>query len=118
MLNNTYAVIMAGGSGTRFWPVSRLKYPKQFLDILGNGRTLIQSTFDRFVELIPAERIYVVTSEQYTGLVSQQLPDIPAKNILSEPERKNTAPCVAYISFILNHVDPSARMIVAPPIIS
>ena len=90
---------MAGGVGTRFWPMSTTAHPKQFLDILGTGRTLIQQTFDRFKELCPASNIYVVTSEIYEDLVGEQLPDLPKANILTEPSRKNTAPCVAYASY-------------------
>ena len=89
---------MAGGVGTRFWPMSTTNHPKQFLDILGTGKTLIQQTFDRFAELCPPENIYVVTSDIYEQLVAEQLPDLPIANILTEPSRKNTAPCIAYAS--------------------
>lgn len=105
---------MAGGIGSRFWPMSRTGYPKQFLDILNSGKTLIQWTFDRFVNFIPKENIYVVTSQEYINIVKEQLPDIPVDNILGEPSRKNTAPCIAYISFKLQQKDPLASMIVAP----
>ncbi len=105
---------MAGGIGSRFWPMSRSNYPKQFLDILGTGKTLIQSTFERFAAFIPQENIYVVTSAEYVNIVKYQLPDLPLQNILGEPSRKNTAPCVAYISFKLHQLDPNATMIVAP----
>jgi mannose-1-phosphate guanylyltransferase len=105
---------MAGGVGSRFWPVSRIDHPKQFLDILGTGQTLIQQTFRRFERLVPAENIFVVTSEQYVDLVELQLPAIPKENIIGEPQRKNTAPCVAYISFRLITQDPDASVIVAP----
>ena len=105
---------MAGGIGSRFWPMSRSNYPKQFLDILGTGKTLIQSTFDRFAAFIPQENIYVVTSAEYVNIVKHQLPDLPLQNILGEPSRKNTAPCIAYISFKLHQMDPNATMIVAP----
>lgn len=114
MKSNTYVIIMAGGVGSRFWPVSRTDYPKQFLDILGTGETLIQQTFKRFGELAPVENIYVVTSSDYVGLVEKQLPAIPRENILSEPERKNTAPCIAYASFRILQKDPYASVIVAP----
>ncbi len=114
MNKHHYVVIMAGGIGSRFWPMSRSNYPKQFLDILGTGKTLIQSTFDRFAAFVPAENIYVVTSGEYVNIVKTQLPDLPLQNILGEPSRKNTAPCVAYISFKLQQLDPNATMIVAP----
>src|ERR1043166_329312 len=109
-----YVAIMAGGIGSRFWPKSRLNNPKQFLDILGIGRTLIQMTYDRFKEIVPLENIYVVTHEHYTDTVKQQLPELSATQILSEPARKNTAPCIAYISFKIREVNPYASMVVAP----
>lgn len=114
MNKNHYVVIMAGGIGSRFWPMSRTNFPKQFLDILNIGKTLIQTTFDRFLSFIPLENIYVVTSEEYVNIVKKQLPQLPLQNILAEPSRKNTAPCIAYISFKLNLLDPNALMIVAP----
>jgi mannose-1-phosphate guanylyltransferase len=109
-----YVAIMAGGIGSRFWPVSRVGHPKQFIDILGSGRTLIQQTMDRFRKFVPLENIYVVTSKDYTGITKEQLPDLPEGNIISEPFRKNTAPCVAYISFKILQKDPEASLIVAP----
>jgi mannose-1-phosphate guanylyltransferase len=105
---------MAGGVGTRFWPMSTTGHPKQFLDILGTGRTLIQQTFDRFKELCPAQNIYVVTSESYLNLVSEQLPELPKENILTEPSRRNTAPCVAYASYKIHKLNPKAITVVAP----
>jgi len=111
---NNYVVIMAGGIGSRFWPMSRQDFPKQFLDILGSGKTLIQWTFERFASFIPRKNIYVVTSQEYTDIVKKQLPDLPVENVLGEPSRKNTAPCIAYISFKLMKVDPKASLIVAP----
>ena len=111
---NTYVTIMAGGIGSRFWPVSRVGYPKQFLDILGTGRTLIQQTYDRFAQLVPSENIYVVTAEEYIGITKEQLPELPVENIIGEPFRKNTAPCIAYISFKLQQLNPEASLIVAP----
>ena len=111
---HTYVAIMAGGIGSRFWPVSRTNYPKQFLDILGIGRTLIQQTFDRFSKYLPKENIYVVTSNEYVDLVKEQLTEIPVENIIGEPFRKNTAPCIAYISTKLLQKDPEASLIVAP----
>ena len=109
-----YVVIMAGGIGSRFWPMSRSNFPKQFLDILNVGKTLIQSTYDRFSGFIPPDNIYVVTSAEYVNIVKKQLPQIPLQNILGEPSRKNTAPCIAYISFKLQQLDPNASLIVAP----
>lgn len=111
---HTYVAIMAGGIGSRFWPVSRTSYPKQFIDILGTGRTLIQQTFDRFLKMVPAENIYVVTSNDYAAIVKEQLPEVPVENIIGEPSRKNTAPCIAYISFKLQQKNPEASLIVAP----
>lgn len=105
---------MAGGIGSRFWPMSRTNYPKQFLDILNTGKTLIQATYDRFASFIPAENIFVVTSSEYINIVKKQLPQLPLQNILGEPSRKNTAPCIAYISYKLSQLDPEASLIVAP----
>ena len=105
---------MAGGIGSRFWPLSRTDFPKQFLDILNTGRTLIQATYDRFTLFVPKENIYVVTTNQYKDIVAEQLPDIPVDNILCEPSRKNTAPCIAYISYKLNQLNPEANLICAP----
>lgn len=111
---NHYVAIMAGGIGSRFWPMSRTEYPKQFLDILNVGRTLIQATYDRFLKFIPAHNIYIVTAIQYKDLVKKQLPELPEENILCEPSRKNTAPCIAYISYKLQQVNPNANLICAP----
>ena len=114
MNKHHYVAIMAGGIGSRFWPKSRANFPKQFLDILSTGKTLIQATFDRYAAFIPVENIYVVTSLEYVNIVKHQLPKIPLQNILGEPSRKNTAPCIAYISFKLQQLDPKASLIVAP----
>ncbi|MBC7904760.1 MAG: mannose-1-phosphate guanylyltransferase [Gemmatimonadaceae bacterium] len=114
MNQHNYVAIMAGGIGSRFWPMSRANFPKQFLDILNTGKTLIQSTFDRFSNFVPKENIFVVTSKEYESIVHEQLPDLPIENILGEPSRKNTAPCIAYISFKLMQMDPLASLIVAP----
>ncbi|HPH86751.1 MAG TPA: mannose-1-phosphate guanylyltransferase [Ferruginibacter sp.] len=114
MNKNHYVAIMAGGIGSRFWPMSRTDYPKQFLDILNTGKTLIQSTFDRFAQFIPVENIYVVTADSYKSIVQTQLPEIPEANILCEPSRKNTAPCIAYISYKLLQKNPNANLICAP----
>lgn len=114
MNKHHYVAIMAGGIGSRFWPMSRTDHPKQFLDILNTGKTLIQQTFDRYTKLVPAENIYVVTSKEYVSAVKEQLPKIPEENILGEPSRKNTAPCIAYIALKLLLKDPKALMIAAP----
>ena len=99
MNKHHYCIIMAGGVGSRFWPMSRTNHPKQFIDVLGIGKSLIQQTFDRFTQLCPPENIFVVTHDQYRKLVKEQLPAIHEENILCEPARKNTAPCVAYASY-------------------
>lgn len=114
MNKNHYAIIMAGGIGSRFWPMSRTAYPKQFLDILNTGKTLLQSTYDRFLSFIPHQNIFVVTADEYTSLVKLQLPDLPDENIIGEPERKNTAPCIALISMKLMLQNPDANLVVAP----
>ncbi len=114
MSKNQYVAIMAGGIGSRFWPMSRTDFPKQFLDILNTGRTLIQATYDRFAKFIPTENIYVVTFEHYKDIVAKQLPELNPDNILCEPSRKNTAPCIAYISYKLYQLNPNANLICAP----
>ncbi len=114
MNNNNYVAIMAGGIGSRFWPMSRTSLPKQFLDILNTGTTLLQSTYQRFSPFIPNENIYIVTSEEYVDIVQKQLPQIPPANIIGEPERKNTAPCIAYIAFKIKQLNPAANLVVAP----
>ncbi len=114
MNKHHYVAIMAGGIGSRFWPMSRTGFPKQFLDILGTGKTLIQQTYDRYSKLVPAENIFVITAKEYTDIVHKQLPELKHENILSEPSRKNTAPCIAYIAFKLLIKDPKALMIAAP----
>ena len=105
---------MAGGIGSRFWPMSRTNYPKQFLDILNIGRTLMQSTYDRFAKFIPKENIYVVTFEDYADIVAEQLPELSKANILCEPSRKNTAPCIAYVSYKIQLLNANANLICAP----
>lgn len=114
MDKHTHVVIMAGGTGTRFWPYSRNTYPKQFLDVLGTGRTLLQMTFDRFKDRIPAENIWVVSNEQYKDILLTQLPELPAGNFMLEPVKRNTAPCVAYAAYKIRDIDPDAKMVVLP----
>jgi len=114
MNNDNYCVIMAGGVGSRFWPMSRSAHPKQFLDILGTGKSLLRQTYERFLRICPAENILVVTNESYAELVKAQIPELGDKQIIGEPSRKNTAPCIAYaISKIEKHA-PHANIIVAP----
>ncbi|HUX84072.1 MAG TPA: mannose-1-phosphate guanylyltransferase [Chitinophagaceae bacterium] len=114
MNQNYYVAIMAGGIGSRFWPVSRTDLPKQFLDILDTGKTLIQWTYERFAGFIPRENIFVVTHHQYADQVRRQLPELPVENIIREPSRKNTAACVAYISYKISTINPQACFICAP----
>jgi len=114
MNKNLYVAIIAGGIGSRFWPKSRVGYPKQFLDILNTGKTLIQYTFDRFTQFVPKENIFIVTSYEYIEIVKDQLPELNEDNIVAEPSRKNTAPCIAYISFKISEINPGATLIIAP----
>jgi len=114
MNKNNYAIIMAGGIGSRFWPISRTSYPKQFIDILGTGKTLIQQTYDRFLKICPQENIFIVTNEIYGDLVKEQLTGIGDHQILTEPVMRNTAPCVAYGSFKIQSINPDAVIVVAP----
>ena len=111
---NNYCVIMAGGIGSRFWPYSRKDKPKQFLDFFGTGRTLLQLTFDRYSKIVPTENIFVATNTQYIGLVKEQLPQLEDHQILPEPARRNTAPCVAWASAHIQKMNPDANIIVAP----
>ncbi|MDR0207139.1 MAG: mannose-1-phosphate guanylyltransferase [Bacteroidales bacterium] len=114
MNQNYYCVIMAGGIGVRFWPMSRTETPKQFIDILGDGRTLIQKTYDRFIKVCPKENIYVVTNAMYKGLIQKQLPDMREEQIVLEPARRNTAPCIAYANYKIKAKNPNAVIVVAP----
>ena len=113
-MKNRYCIIMAGGIGSRFWPVSRTNRPKQFLDFFGTGHTLLQLTYDRFRKIIPPENIFIVTNEQYEGLVKQQIPDADDKHILLEPQRRNTAPCIAWAAYRIQSIDPEANIVVTP----
>jgi len=113
-MNNTYCVIMAGGIGSRFWPLSKSNMPKQFLDILGTGRTFIQQTYHRFTKICPNENFFIVTSVDYKELVMKQLPELNENQILLEPLRRNTAPCIAYACYKIQTINPEANIIVAP----
>lgn len=108
-----HLVIMAGGIGSRFWPMSTPERPKQFIDVLGTGRTLLQLTVDRFKGICPVENVWVVTSARYKGLVREQLPDIPDTNILLEPCMRNTAPCIAYVAWKIKKKDPQANLVIS-----
>ena len=113
-LNHNYCVIMSGGIGSRFWPFSRKTLPKQFLDFFGTGRSLLQQTFDRFHKIIPVEHILIVTNESYAQLTLEQLPELKPEQILLEPARRNTAPCIAWASYHVKALDPQANVVVAP----
>lgn len=112
--DHRYCVIMCGGIGSRFWPYSRARLPKQFIDFLGTGRSLLQMCFDRASSLVPISNIVVMTNERYADLVREQLPDLSAEQVLCEPARRNTAPCVAWASWHIAARDPQASIIVAP----
>lgn len=114
MNKNNYCIIMAGGVGARFWPMSRKDHPKQFIDILGTGETLIQATFNRFLKVCPSENIYIVTNDSYKELVLEQLPQIGENQVLCEPSRRNTAPCIAYANYVIAERNPDANIVVAP----
>ncbi|MBE6245212.1 MAG: mannose-1-phosphate guanylyltransferase [Bacteroidales bacterium] len=114
MVSDKYCIIMAGGVGSRFWPVSRNARPKQFLDILGTGRSFLQATVDRFRKIVPAENILIVSAKQYEGLIAEQVPEIPKENILLENRKRNTAPCIAYATYKLFNKNPDATVVVTP----
>ena len=114
MNKNYYAILMAGGVGSRFWPVSTADFPKQFHDMLGSGSTLIQKTFSRLSKLIPAENILILTNERYNNLVLEQLPMVKQEQVLLEPAMRNTAPCILYASLKIQKQNPNALMVVAP----
>ena len=111
---NNYCIIMAGGIGSRFWPLSTTNVPKQFLDILGRGKTLIQLTFERMKKICPLENIYIVTNAHYETIVLEQLPELKAEQVLKEPMRRNTAPCIAYGNTIIKQRNPQANILVTP----
>ena len=112
--NRNHLVIMAGGVGSRFWPMSTVDCPKQFIDVLGVGRSLMQLTFDRFAGVCAPENVWIVTNKKYFEIVKEQLPEIPEGNILLEPCRRNTAPCIAYVSWRIKAKDPKANIVVTP----
>lgn len=114
MDQNNFCVIMAGGVGSRFWPLSRMARPKQFIDILGTGETLIQQTFNRFKDICPKENIYIVTNEKYRDIVNEQIPGLNADQVICEPARRNTAPCIAYANYKIHAKNPNANIVVAP----
>ncbi|WP_395059036.1 mannose-1-phosphate guanylyltransferase [Flavobacterium sp.] len=114
MNKNYYAILMAGGVGSRFWPVSTAEFPKQFHDMLGSGETLIQKTFSRLAKLIPVENILILTNESYNHLVLEQLPMVKQEQVLLEPAMRNTAPCILYASLKIQKQNPDAVMVVAP----
>ncbi len=114
MENNNFCVIMGGGVGSRFWPFSREERPKQFLDFFGTGRSLLQSTFDRFKQIIPIENIFIVTNDAYAGLTKKQLPELSDSQILLEPMRRNTAPAIAFATYRIQAINPNANIVVAP----
>lgn len=111
---NHHLVIMAGGVGSRFWPMSTAECPKQFIDVLGVGKSLLQLTMERFANIASPENVWVVTNEKYVDIVHEQLPDVPRTNILSEPCRRNTAPCIAYVSWRIKTRDANANIVVTP----
>lgn len=111
---NNHLVIMAGGVGSRFWPMSTTERPKQFIDVLGVGRSLLQLTFDRFEGICKPEHVWVVTNRNYADIVYEQLPEVPRSNVLCEPCRRNTAPCIAYVSWRIKSTDPKANIVVTP----
>lgn len=114
MNKNYYAILMAGGVGSRFWPVSTSSFPKQFHDMLGTGETLIQKTFSRLSKLIPTENIFILTNDKYNDLVLEQLPEVSQRQVVLEPAMRNTAPCILYASLKIQKENPDAVMIVAP----
>lgn len=112
--HNDYCIILAGGVGKRLWPCSRRQMPKQFLDFMGTGRTLLQQTYDRYVHFLPKENIYISTFKDYVGLVREQLPDLPEENILAEPVQLSTAPAVTWASYHISMKNPEANIVVTP----
>ena len=114
MNSNYYSVIMAGGIGSRFWPMSKSDHPKQFIDIVGDGETLIRKTYNRFLKICPQENIFIVTSDTFKDLLRSQIPELDESRIIYEPSRRNTAPCIAYANFKIREINPDAVIAVAP----
>lgn len=112
--SNNYCVIMSGGIGSRFWPFSREARPKQFLDFFGTGRSLLQMTVDRFKKILPLENIFIVTNKEYAQMIANELPELSSNQILLEPMRRNTAPCIAFATYHINSFNPDANIVVAP----
>lgn len=113
-IRHCYCVIMAGGTGTRFWPVSKAGKPKQFLDVADTGKTFIRQTYERFLKTVPQDNIIIVTADRYRDLMLEQIPEIKSENLLTEPYSRNTAPCIAYATYTLLKRDPEAHVVVAP----
>ena len=113
-MKDNYSVIMAGGIGSRFWPMSVPERPKQFLDVLGIGKSLIQMTYERLLHVSPSENVYIVTNKAYKDLVLEQLPDLKPEQVLTEPQRKNTAPCIAYAAAKIHALNPNAKLVISP----
>ena len=114
MTSNVYVIIMAGGVGSRFWPYSRNSKPKQFIDVLGTGKSLLQMTYNRFLKATSKDNILVVTNQIYSDIVKEQLPDLTEDQVLLEPNRRNTAPCIAYASYKIHSKNPDAITVVSP----
>ena len=114
MENNTYSLIMAGGIGSRFWPMSTQQKPKQFLDVLGVGKSLLRLTFERLTEISDSSKVYVLTNERYRDLVLSQLPELGVDQVICEPERKNTAPCIAFAAAKILGLNPNATLVISP----
>ena len=112
--NNCYCVIMAGGAGTRFWPVSRTAKPKQFLDVAETGKTFIRHTYERFLDIVPQENIIIATAEKYKDLVKAEIPELDDRNLLLEPYARNTAPCIAWACWRIHQEDSEANIVVTP----
>ena len=114
MNHNTYCVIMAGGIGNRFWPVSNRRCPKQFSDILHSGKSFIRQTYERISQIFPDNHIFIVTGKEYEEITHKQIPEIPTENILKEPYVRNTATCIAYAAYKIRGINPDAIMVTIP----
>ena len=113
-MNNTYSLIMAGGVGSRFWPMSTHHKPKQFLDVLGIGKSLLRLTFERLLNVSDASKVYILTNESYRSLVLEQLPELSNEQVICEPERKNTAPCIAFAAAKILSKNADATLLISP----